>query len=116
MAHSHLFPKVINWDLVMRGAILPPFQDLVWDLVVLRPQGEGRGRDEGVCLLPWLREIRVSSACWKLGFHEGLHHWLSFFAISGAAIGILVQGKRYFQALNATGGAFSNLRVGRVWI
>jgi hypothetical protein len=31
--------------------------------------GEKRG-----CLLPWLREIRVSSACWKLGFHEGLLH------------------------------------------
>jgi len=37
-----LFPKVINWDLVLRGAILAPFQDLVWYLV-LRPQGEGRG-------------------------------------------------------------------------
>jgi hypothetical protein len=79
----------------------------------LKTSGGGEGR--GCLLLPWLREIRVSSACWKLGFHEGLHHWLSF-AISGAAIAILVQGKRDFQALNVTGGAFSNLRVGRVWI
>jgi hypothetical protein len=109
-----LFPKVINWDLVLRGAILAPFQDLVW-YRFLRPPGVGRGGEGRECLLPWLREIRVSSACWKLGFHEGLLHWLSF-AISGAAIAILVQGKRDFQALNATGGAFSNLGVGRVWI
>jgi hypothetical protein len=54
--------------------------------------GERRG-----CLLPWLREIRVSSACWKLGFHERLLHWLSF-AISGAAIAILVQGQKGFSS------------------
>jgi hypothetical protein len=110
----NLFPKVINWDLVSHERCHPPsFSRPLLGPGGLKTSGGGEGR--GCLLLPWLREIRVSSACWKLGFHEGLHHWLSF-AISGAAIAILVQGKRDFQALNAIWGAFSNLRVGRVWI